>query len=144
MKRILADLCRTVSSTQVMSNLHCISDHEFFFHFYVKREVGSPLTTTTPHTHRHQSPTYLTHIHSPHLNISPWNGQDGTGAPRGCADRAHRPGVRIWLYWNHRVVGQERGKMLLPVFFQVQIQKMKKDPVQPHRQGLGPLRKLYS
>lgn len=108
------------------------------FHFYVKKKVCSSLHPLPPH----QSPTYLTHIHRPHLNISPRNGQDGTGAPRGCADRTHRLGILIWLYRNYRMVGKKRGKMLLPVFLKAQIQKVKEDLIQPNRPVLGPVRKL--
>ena len=68
-----------------------------------------------------------------HLNISPWDGQDGAGAPRGCTDSTHRLSILIWLYRNDRMIGQKRDKMLLPVVFKYKFRRCKK--IQPSWTG---------
>lgn len=92
-----------------------------FFILTQEESLLSQFPTHTSHPHR------LTHIHRPHLNISPGNGQDGAGAPWGRADSTQRLGIFAWLYWNDGMIRQERDKMLLPVLiFNTNIEDVKR------------------
>lgn len=112
-KWILADLFRKVSSTQVVSNFHWTASRSWISSFLSQEGIcslRSPIHTSLP-------PNCLTCINRPHLNISPWNGQDATGAPWGCADGAQSLSIFTWFYRNDGMIRQKRSEMLLPVYF---------------------------